>query len=187
TLRRFCVDAQTVYQTTGSPKGVNRFRGGLYVDSMIVFPERDTTSFMGTNGDIVRNISDGHLYWFDGTYYKPFSSSDSTLFVTHYQLDTAKANIYSGLNNKLNIADTPAMLAPYATAINNRLKHSDTFNMLKYYFHKNSILSTTLTCSGHDLNIIRPNGGYVSSYSTAVWATNGPSWASFGGFYSLRN
>jgi len=187
TLVSFCADAQTVYPPTGSPKGVNRFRGGLYVDSMIVFPERDTTSFMGTNGDIVRNISDGHLYWFDGTYYKPFSSSDSTLFVTHYQLDTAKANIYSGLNNKLNIADTPAMLAPYATAINNRLKHSDTFNMLKYYFHKNSILSTTLTCSGHDLNIIRPNGGYVSSYSTAVWATNGPSWASFGGFYSLRN
>lgn len=60
-------------------------------------------------------------------------TDSGSVYVTKYQVDTAKANLRGSIATKLNISDTSAMLAPYAAAIGQRLKYSDTASMLAPY------------------------------------------------------
>lgn len=46
------------------------------------------------------------------------------------------------------------------------------------------IRATSVTTA--DLNTSLPDGGYLFSYSTSSWATNGPSWGSYGGWLKFQ-
>ena len=58
--------------------------------------------------------------------------TDSTIFATNYRVDTAKANLRTSINTKLNSADTASL----STRIDARVKYSDTSTMLGGYLRK---------------------------------------------------
>jgi hypothetical protein len=95
------------------------YNWGMTVQNYIKFKQKDTaTLWHSKKSDIVRH-TDGILYYFDGSFYKPFGGSggggggdaDSSIFVTQYQLDTAKTNIYNLLNDKLETEVDPTVAA----------------------------------------------------------------------------
>jgi hypothetical protein len=68
--------------------------------------------------------------------------TDSTIFATNYRVDTAKSNLRTSINTKLNSADTASLSA----RIDLRVKYSDTSAMLGGYLKKvdTSSLSTRI-------------------------------------------
>lgn len=57
-------------------------------------------------------------------------SADSITFATNYRIDTAKVNLRTSINTKLNSADTNSL----STRIDARVKYSDTAAMLSNYY-----------------------------------------------------
>ena len=58
--------------------------------------------------------------------------TDSTIFATNYRVDTAKANLRTSINTKLNSADTASL----STRIDARVRYSDTSTILGGYLRK---------------------------------------------------
>jgi hypothetical protein len=74
--------------------------------------------------------------------------TDSTIFATNYRVDTAKANLRTSINTKLNSADTASL----STRIDARVKYSDTSSMLGGYLRKvdTASLSNRINAAGND-------------------------------------
>jgi hypothetical protein len=86
--------------------------------------------------------------------------TDSTIFATNYRVDTAKANLRTSINTKLNSADTASL----STRIDARVKYSDTSTMLGGYLRKvdTASLSNRINAAGNDWKLTG-NAGTSSS------------------------
>ena len=123
--------------------------------------------------------------------------TDSTIFATNYRVDTAKSNLRTSINTKLNSADTAslsaridlrvkysdtsAMLGGYlkkvdtsslSTRIDARVKYIDTAAMLSHYLPSAAAAATYVPYTGATTNV---NLGThtISSYNSVVNHTSG--------------
>lgn len=100
-LFAFNVNAQRTEPPTGSPSSINRFRGGLIVDSLLQVPKRDTTPFFIYQGDLVRNKHDNKLYYLnENNTYKPVGGEGGGFI--HYADTTATIATKSDLKLSYN-------------------------------------------------------------------------------------
>lgn len=82
-------------------------------------------------------------------------SADSITFATNYRVDTAKANLHTSINSKLNSTDTASL----STRIDARVKYTDTATMLANYIVNGT---NGLTKSGKNLTL----GGSLTGATT---------------------
>jgi hypothetical protein len=75
--------------------------------------------------------------------------TDSTIFATNYRVDTAKANLRTSINTKLNSADTVSL----STRIDARVKYTDTSSMLSPYLLSAAALTTYVPYTGATSNV----------------------------------
>lgn len=78
TLFSFSASAQQIAPPVGSPNTLNRYKGGLIIDSMIKVPTKDTTAFFTQKGDLVREKTSGRLYYLnENNEYKQIGSTEA--------------------------------------------------------------------------------------------------------------
>jgi hypothetical protein len=70
--------------------------------------------------------------------------TDSTIFATNYRVDTAKSNLRTSIDTKLNSSDTASL----STRIDARVKYSDTLAMLGGYLKKVDTASLSTRING---------------------------------------
>lgn len=109
-------------------------------------------------------------------------SADSITFATNYRVDTAKANLRTSINAKLNISDTSAMLANYlrkgdtaslSSRINTKLNISDTTAMLTPYARKaNPVFSGTATSDIYTAKQYAATIQTLTDGATTTWNAN---------------
>ena len=75
--------------------------------------------------------------------------TDSTIFATNYRVDTAKANLRTSINTKLNSADTASL----STRIDARVKYTDTSLMLSPYLRSAAASTTYVPYTGATTNV----------------------------------
>jgi hypothetical protein len=94
--------------------------------------------------------------------------TDSAIFATNYRVDTAKANLRTSINTKLNSADTASL----STRIDERVKYTDTSSMLSSYLRSAAASTTYVPYTGATSNV---NLGThtLSSYNLVVNHTSG--------------
>jgi hypothetical protein len=94
--------------------------------------------------------------------------TDSTIFATNYRVDTAKANLRTSINTKLNSADTASL----SNRIDARVKYTDTASMLSSYLSSAAASTTYVPYTGATTNV---NLGThtLSSYDLVVNHTSG--------------
>lgn len=76
-LGYYISNAQVVYPPTGTSMSLNRFKGGLIIDSIISVPKRDTGAWFGRHSDFISH--NGVLKFWDGTQYKEIGGDGSGL------------------------------------------------------------------------------------------------------------
>ncbi|MBP6357776.1 MAG: hypothetical protein KA311_00355 [Sediminibacterium sp.] len=75
--------------------------------------------------------------------------TDSTIFATNYRVDTAKTNLRTSINAKLNSADTASL----STRIDARVKYTDTASMLSSYLSSAAAATTYVPYTGATSNV----------------------------------
>jgi hypothetical protein len=123
-----------VYVTQDNPNQFRDFQGSIQARKNFRLPVIGGHTYAATDSVafIRYDKTTGQVYYFNGVTMTWVvwgsgggGTTDSNIFATNYRVDTAKANLRTSIDNKLNITDTGAMLNPLWSAINAKLSGTD--------------------------------------------------------------
>lgn len=132
-----------VYVTQDNPNQFRDFQGSIQARKNMRLPVIGGHSY--TAGDSVAFIRydpiTGNVYYFNGVtmtwiqWGSGGAGADSNIFATLYRVDTAKTNLRTSINGKLNITDTAGKWIGIGT-LSSLVKYGDTAAMLLPYARK---------------------------------------------------